>query len=269
MKMANPYSRRDFVALSVAGPLWDGCPGSGLRNSRWGTRALPASSATAAPPGATCCSMATRMPRARCSCITWNRSARTAYLIEGAAREVGIAGGKLDPNRMFSRAGAADSLRNLNPGWNDGQVTAALDLLDGQREKLLDALIPPDRGLLIALGSGGAASATDAAATAEQRSLPQPDKSQAFYLCTDPADYQALAASPYNVVLSRNVRARDDGSLERRASARDVASSTSKPAPATAPRSATCWPGPKPTCGSTCLPSDHRGSWPQSSTRAS
>jgi hypothetical protein len=220
--MANPYSRRDFVALSVAGPLVGWLPwfrpkelavGEArfriVRNHRSTRRYVLLDGDQDA---------------VRQVLLAHMESQRgTAYLIEGAAREVAIGGGKLDPNRMFSRAGAEDSLRTLNPGWNDAQVAAALDLLDSQREKLLDALIPPDRGLLIALGSGaGAPSATDAAATPEQRSLPQPGSPQAFYLCTDPADYRALAASPYNVVLSRYVRARDDGSLARRAAARDV-----------------------------------------------
>jgi len=198
MKMANPYSRRDFVALSVAGPLVGWLPwfrpkelavGDArfriVRNRRSTRRYVLLDGDQDA---------------ARQVLLHHMESQRgTAYLIEGAAREVAIGGGKLDPNRMFSRAGADKSLRSLNPGWNEGQVTAALDLLDSQREKLLDALIPPDRGLLIALGSGGAASATDAAATAEQRSLPQPDTPQAFYLCTDRGDYQALAASPYAI----------------------------------------------------------------------
>ncbi len=217
--MANPYSRRDFVALSVAGPLVGWLPwfrpkelavGEArfriVRNHRSTRRyvLLDGDEDTA-----------------RKVLLDHMESQRgTAYLIEGAAREVAIGGGKLDPNRMFSRAGAEDSLRALNPGWKDGQVAAALDLLDMQREKLLDALMPPDRGLLIALGSGaGTDSAADA--PAERRSLPQPG-SQAFYLCTDPADYQALAASPYNVVLSRYLRARDDGSLARRAATRHV-----------------------------------------------
>jgi hypothetical protein len=145
----------------------------------------------------------------------------TAYLIEGTTREVAIAGGKLDPNRMFSRAGAEDSLRSLNPGWNQGQLAAALDQLDRQREKLLDVLFPPDRGLLIAMGGGGS-SVSDVPAAGDRRSLPQPDNRQAFYLCTDATDYPALAASPYNVVLAGPVRARDDGSLERRAAARNI-----------------------------------------------
>jgi hypothetical protein len=220
MKSANPYSRRDFVALSVVGPLVGRLPWFRpkelvlgdtrfriVRNHRSTRRYVLLDGDQDA---------------ARQVLLHHMESQRgVAYLIEGATREVAIAGGKLDPNRMFSRAGAEDSLRSLNPGWNQGQVTAALDLLDGQREKLLDAVFPPDRGLLIALGTG-AHPVTDAAATAEQHSLPQPDKPQAFYLCTDPADYQALAASPFNVVLSRYLRARDDGSLARRAVVRQV-----------------------------------------------
>ena len=111
---------------------------------------------------------------------------------------------------------------HLNPGWSADQVAAGLDLLDRQREKLLDALLPPDRGLLIALGGVGSDSATQSAALGDQRSLPQPGHPQQFYLCTDAADYQALAASPYNVVLLQHVRARDDGSLARRAAVRGV-----------------------------------------------
>jgi len=221
MKMANPYSRRDFVALSITGPLLGWTPwfrpkelavGDArfriLRNHRSTRRYVL---------------LEGDEDVARQVLTHHMESQRgTAYLIEGTAREVAIAGGKVDPNRMFSRAGAEDSLRSLNPAWNDGQVAAALNLLDRQREKLLGAVIPPDRGLLIALGSGGGRSAADAAAMAGQHSLPQPDRPQAYYLCTDPADYQALAPSPYNVVLSRNVIARDDGSLERRAAARDI-----------------------------------------------
>jgi hypothetical protein len=222
MKSANPYSRRDFVALSLAGPLVGWMPWfrpkeitvAGMRfqiiRNRRSTRRYVLLHGDEGD--------------ARQLLVSHMESQRgTAYLIEGATREVEISGGKLDPGRMFSRAGAEASLRSLNTGWNDGQVASALELLDGQREKLLDALFPPDRGLLIALdSSAGAESAREAAAVGDQHSLPQPDNPQAFYLCTDPADYETLAGSPYNAVLTEHVRARDDGSLARRAAARDI-----------------------------------------------
>jgi hypothetical protein len=220
MKLADPYSRRDFVALSITGPLVGWVPwfrpkqiavGEArfriVRNHRSPRRYVLLDGS---------------QDGARQLLLGHMESRRgTAYLIESSAREVPIAGGRFDPNRMFSRAGAEDNLKILNPAWSASQIDAALDLLDSQRERLLAALFPPDRGLLIALASGaGAPSAKDAAAIGDQCLLRQPDKPQAFYVCTDPADYQALAASPYNVVLEQHVRARDDGSLERRAAAR-------------------------------------------------
>ena len=63
-----------------------------------------------------------------------------AFVTESQTRNVPIASGQIDPNRMFSRRGAEASLRSLNPDWTAGQMGAALDLLDGERERFLDAL---------------------------------------------------------------------------------------------------------------------------------
>jgi len=222
MKTAEAVSRRDLVALSVAGPLVGWTPwfrpkeiviGGArfriIRNRRSTRRYVLLHGDDDA---------------ARQLLVSHLQSRRgTAYLMESATREVVINGGKVDPNRMFSRAGAEASLRSLNPGWSAEQISAALDLLDSQRERLLNALIPPDHGLLISLNSNaGANTVAEAAAVGDQRSLPQPQSPQALFWCTDPADYQTLAASPYNVVLARRGRARDDGSLGRRAAIRDV-----------------------------------------------
>lgn len=146
-----------------------------------------------------------------------------AYIAEGHTRDVEIAGGKIDPNRMFSRAGAEASLKQLNPTWTPQQVDEALAVLDAGREELLHAFFPPDHGLLIALhNNSDAYSVTDEIALSNVRSLKQPDDPHAFFLCTHAADYSVLAGSPYNVVLEREVRAPDDGSLSRRAAARGV-----------------------------------------------
>jgi len=220
MSTLHPCPRRDFVALSIAAPVVGWIPwfrpkeivAAGvrfriLRNRRSSRRYVLLHGDDAA---------------ARQLLISHMETQRgTALLIDSAGRDVAIEGGKLDPSRMFSRAGAEASLRSLNPGWSAEQVNAALDLLDRQREKLLDALFPPDHGLLIALGTG-AASVTGEAALADRHALPQPGNPNAFYWCTDSGDYQALAASPFNVVLGQHIRARDDGSLGRRAAARGV-----------------------------------------------
>ena len=74
-----------------------------------------------------------------------------AYLIAGDRRNVDADGGALDPNRMFSRAGAERSLRSLNPAWSGEQIAAVLDKLDRGRERLVRALLPPGGGLLLAV----------------------------------------------------------------------------------------------------------------------
>jgi hypothetical protein len=145
-----------------------------------------------------------------------------AFFIESQTREVPISGGKIDPNRMFSRYGAAASLRSLNPAWTAAQVDQALDRLDRGREKLLGTLLPPDHGLLLALHNNTGYSVASENPLAQRMSLRDPANPHDFFLCTDPADFAALAASPYNVVLEQYVRAPDDGSLSRRAAARGV-----------------------------------------------
>ena len=146
-----------------------------------------------------------------------------AFIIESRTRNVPIYSGKIDPNRMFSRAGAEANLRKLNPSWTEAEIESALRQLDHGREKLLHALLPSDRRLLIALHNNSSAySVKDEIDISQERSIRQPGNPHAFFLCTDPDDYRILAGSPYNAVLQSDVRAPDDGSLSRRAAARLV-----------------------------------------------
>ncbi|HKE24348.1 MAG TPA: hypothetical protein VKB88_18425 [Bryobacteraceae bacterium] len=143
------------------------------------------------------------------------------YVIESRTRDVPIENGKIDPNRMFSRPGAHANLQQLNPKWTQEQMNDALDLLDDGREHLLRALFPSDKRVLIALHNNSEAySVNNELDSSERGSVKQPDNPHAFFLCTDPNDYQILATSPYNVVLQQFVRGPDDGSLSRRAAAR-------------------------------------------------
>ena len=143
-----------------------------------------------------------------------------AFVVEGQTRNVSVASGQIDPNRMFSRRGAQVSLQNLNPGWTPAQVDAALDLLDREREPFLQAILPPERGLMVALHNNQQYNFAEEEPVSDQSARNQPDNLHALFLCTDPADYKLLAASPYNVVLQQRMRAPDDGSLSRRAAAR-------------------------------------------------
>lgn len=147
----------------------------------------------------------------------------TAYMIESHTRNVPVAAGEIDPNRMFSRAGAEASLKELNPSWTPGQLDAALAILDRGREHLVRALFPPDHGLLTALHNNSPDySVTDEVPLSDQTSLREPGNPHAFFLCTDPGDFAILSKSSYNVVLQHDKPQKDDGSLSRLAASRGV-----------------------------------------------
>ena len=144
-----------------------------------------------------------------------------AFVIENHTRNVQVAGGEIDPNRMFSRAGAEASLRNLNPEWSAAQIEAALRILDKGRGKLVHAFFPPHNGLLIALHNNSPAySVNDEIPQSDATSIREPDNPHAFILTTSEADFRILATSPYNVVLQNKAPKTDDGSLSRLAALR-------------------------------------------------
>lgn len=146
-----------------------------------------------------------------------------AYLIEGGERNVAANRGLLDPNRMFSRLGAERNLRSLNPNWNEQQVGTVLDQLDRGRERLVRALLPPHGGLLISVHNNSEAySVQDEVPISDRVSLADAPHPHEFFLCTQPADFEKLAASPYNVVLQNTAPKEDDGSLSRLAAVRGV-----------------------------------------------
>ena len=147
-----------------------------------------------------------------------------AYVIESRTRNVPIDSGMIDPNRMFSRAGAEKNLKTLNADWTPQQVDAALNTLDHGREHLVKALFPPHRGLLIALhNNSDQYSVTDEIPISDATSIREPANPHAFFLATDPADFAVLSQSGYNVVLQRDKpAAEDDGSLSRLAAKRGV-----------------------------------------------
>jgi len=146
-----------------------------------------------------------------------------AFEIEGHTRNIDVAGGLVDPNRMFSRVGAEASLRRLNPEWGPDRIAAALRVLDTGREKLVKAFFPPPGGLLIALHNNSQGySVEDEEADSDAGSLREPENPHAFYICTSPADFRVLAGSPYNVLLQNRAPKVDDGSLSRLAAARGV-----------------------------------------------
>ena len=144
-----------------------------------------------------------------------------AYVVDSRTRLVTVESLKLDPNRMFSRVGAEANLRQLNPGVAGERVQSALSVLDGGRERLVRALTPPKGGVTIALHNNSAGySVAEEVPISDQTSLREAHNPHAFFLCTDPWDFDVLKTSPYNVVLQQHGPEQDDGSLSRLAAAR-------------------------------------------------
>ena len=142
-----------------------------------------------------------------------------AYVIESRVRLVAVESLQLDPNRMFSRAGAEANLKLLNPGAPVARLAGALGVLDRGREKLVRALTPPKGGVTVALHNNSAGYSVAAEVPlSDQTSLRQPGVPHAFFLCTDARDFEVLKTSPYNVVLQKH--GPEDGSLSRLAATR-------------------------------------------------
>lgn len=140
----------------------------------------------------------------------------TGFLVTNPKRNILIAGGLLDPNRMFSREGAERSYRRLNPKWTEAELTPALAWLDRERPRLLRAILPPKGGLLFAVHNNARGySMEEEIPISQQTSLPRRDAPHEFFLTTDPADYALLAKGPYNVLLQNEPKGSDDGSLSR------------------------------------------------------
>ncbi len=151
---------------------------------------------------------------------SWMRSHEgIAYVVTGKTRNVEIEGLKIDPNRLWSRAGADMSLRAQNPGASEGQMMLTLDYLDRHREAALRRLTPPAGSRLFAMHNNRDYSVQDELAASDRTSIKQPDLPRNFFLCTGPEDFEKLRESPYNVVLQTKADP-DDGSLSRLAARR-------------------------------------------------
>lgn len=142
-----------------------------------------------------------------------------AHIVTSTTRNVEIQGVKIDPNRMFSRAGAEVSIKGIDPEIDPEKLIAVLDYLDRHREDLLKQLVPHDGSRLMAFHNNRDYSVKDEIAASDQTSIKQPGRPTEFFLCTDPKDFAILKQSPYNVVLQTKPDP-DDGSLSRLAARR-------------------------------------------------
>ncbi|MCS7041218.1 MAG: hypothetical protein N2036_13285 [Bryobacteraceae bacterium] len=139
-----------------------------------------------------------------------------AWIVDSRTRLVEFRGFQIDPNRMFSRAGAERNLWRLNPEAAPGGIAAALDALDSCRDAMLRALMPPPGGLWIAAHNNGPGYSMETEAPISRKiHRPQPDMPRDFFLFTEEKDYQIAEKGPYNAVLQDRPGGEDDGSLSR------------------------------------------------------
>ena len=140
----------------------------------------------------------------------------TAYLVKSDTRMVPLGALRIDPNRMFSGVGARQNMHRFNAYPSEAYVQNALDYLDRDRHKFLDKILPKPGGLLIVLHNNGAGySVNDELEGSDAQSLPDAARPREFMLTTQWGEFNALKASPFNVVL-QTAGAPDDGSLSRR-----------------------------------------------------
>jgi hypothetical protein len=145
-----------------------------------------------------------------------NAHGGTALFIQSDTRDVPLRGGLIDPNRMFSREGAEKNLRLLNPKWSEAQIENGALALERDRHRFLSVIRPPKGGRIVALhNNSNGYSVESEVAISDKKSLKDARNPHEFFLATDPADYEKLATSPFNVVLQNTAPKDDDGSFSR------------------------------------------------------
>ena len=140
----------------------------------------------------------------------------TAFLIENSEREVFINGYVMDPNRIFSKAGAEKNLIKFNGKISKTAVDKTVDLIANDKENFFDKIIPPNGGLLIALHNNLRDYSIDKEipfSTEVSLKNSEHPHHHNFFICTNRDDYNLLSKSPYNVVLQDIQPKKDNGSL--------------------------------------------------------
>jgi hypothetical protein len=140
----------------------------------------------------------------------------TGFTVESVERQVPVGALEIDPNRMFSTEGAERNLRRINPNAPEAYYQNALIYLDRDRRKFVEAILPPQGGLLIALHNNGPGySVQTEVPISDEVSLADPENPREFMLAVNRRDFNILKLSPFNVVLQDKAPPDDDGSLSR------------------------------------------------------
>ena len=137
-----------------------------------------------------------------------------AFFIKSKEREVSIGPTIVDPNRIFSRAGAEKALKKFKTDWKSKELKDLLDHLDNNRNKFLFNLFPSKGGLLIALHNNFRGyNVKDELNKSQSHSIKEDQNPRDFIICTNENDYKKLKSGPYNIVLQSTMKEKNDGSL--------------------------------------------------------
>ena len=146
-----------------------------------------------------------------------------ALFVRSTDRYVSLFGGRVDPNRIWSREGAGQNLKTLNPSWTAQELARALGAIEDDRPAFLKGLLPRQGRVLVALHNNGPAySVSDEVPISDSIALNDREHPDEFMLCTIPTDFELLSGGPYNVVLQHRAPKQDDGSLSRLCAARGI-----------------------------------------------
>nr|MBT6369304.1 hypothetical protein [Candidatus Neomarinimicrobiota bacterium] len=138
----------------------------------------------------------------------------SAFFIRSEDREISLATTKVDPNRLFSRPGAKNTLQKFKTDWKVNNLSDVLDQLDSTRELFLKTLLPSNGGLLIAVHNNFRGYNVRMELPASRLNSIKPKQNpRDFILCTNESDFQKLADGPFNVILQDKLPDLDDGSL--------------------------------------------------------
>jgi hypothetical protein len=138
----------------------------------------------------------------------------TAFFIQGETREKDFFDGILDPNRIFSSKGAEANIHKYNRSWSSFRKQEALEWINRERDAFLESIFPKNGGLLVALHNNFKGyNVNQEIQKSDSVSIKKDQNPRDFFICTDRTDFEALARSPFNVVLQEKIPQKDDGSL--------------------------------------------------------
>lgn len=137
-----------------------------------------------------------------------------AFLVNGVLRETEFFGGLIDPNRIFSVQGTKNNIQKYNHKWSPEKKKNILELINKDREVFLEKLLPKNGELLVAVHNNYKGyNVKRELDKSDAVSIKQNQNPRDFFICTNRADFEILAKSPYNVVLQESLSQKDDGSL--------------------------------------------------------